>query len=73
MKLTMLLALVTIQRKQTLIRLKITEPCMFKSDSQFVFNLDSHIKQSRPNYTVPSVIVPKLNTMLMRTFVPMLV
>ena len=59
LKLTMLLALVTIQRKQTLVRLKIAEPCMFKSDSQFVFHLDSHIKPSRPNYTVPPVIVPK--------------
>ena len=32
---------------------------MSKSDSRFIFTLDSHIKQSRPAYTVPPVVVPK--------------
>lgn len=58
-KLTMLLALVTIQRKQTLIHLNINNGCMIQSDVQFVFVLDKHIKQSRPNYSVPPVIVPR--------------
>ncbi|CAB4006638.1 Hypothetical predicted protein [Paramuricea clavata] len=60
-KLTMLLALVTIQRKQTLIHLNINNGCMIQSDVQFVFVLDKHIKQSRPNYSVPPVIVPRYN------------
>jgi hypothetical protein len=30
---------------------------MIQSDVQFVFVLDKHIKQSRPNYSVPPVIV----------------
>ena len=59
LKLTTLLALITIQRKQTLVRLKISAPCMSKSASRFIFTLDSHIKQSRPAYTVPPVVVPK--------------
>lgn len=59
LKLTMLLALVTIQRKQTLTQLKINDNCMIKSDTQFLFHLDTHVKQSRPNYTVPPVIVPR--------------
>ena len=59
LKLTTLLALITIQRKQTLVRLKISAPCMSKSDSRFIFTLDSHIKQSRPAYTVPPVVIPK--------------
>ena len=59
LKLTTLLALITIQRKQTLVRLKISAPCMSKSDSRFIFTLDSHIKQRRPAYTVPPVVVPK--------------
>ncbi|CAB4013782.1 Hypothetical predicted protein [Paramuricea clavata] len=58
-KLTMLLALVTIQRKQTLIHLNINNGCMIQSGVQFVFVLDKHIKQSRPNYSVPPVIVPR--------------
>jgi hypothetical protein len=58
-KLTMLLALVTIQRKQTLIHLNINNGCMIQSDVQFVFVLDKHIKQSIPNYSVPPVTVPR--------------
>ena len=55
----MLLALVTIQRKQTFVHLKITETCMSRTDSQFLISPDTHIKQSRQNYTVPPVLVLK--------------
>ena len=51
LKLSMLLALVSIQRKQTLLQLK--------SDEEFVFILSRHVKQSRPNYSIHPVIIPR--------------
>ena len=30
-----------------------------KSDEEFVFILSRHVKQSRPNYSVPPVIIPR--------------
>ena len=59
LKLAMLLALVTIQRKQTLLQLSIEEECLKKSQNEFLFILNKHVKQSRPNYSVPPVIIPK--------------
>ena len=53
LKLSMLLALVSIQRKQTLLLLNIKNEYLKKSDEEFVFIL------SRPNYSVPPVIIPR--------------
>ena len=50
LKLSMLLALVTIQRKQKLLQLYLDKECLKKSQSEFVFILNGHVKQSRPNY-----------------------
>lgn len=54
----MLLALVTIQKKQTLIQVKIDGLCIEKSQHKFTFILSQHVKQSRPHYPVPPVRVP---------------
>ena len=54
----MLLALVSIQQKQTLVHLNINNNCMVKSENQFVF-ADKHMKQSRPNYLIPPILVPR--------------
>lgn len=59
LKLVMLLALVSIQRKQTLLQLNINTEFMKKSKNEFVFILSKHVKQSRPNYPVPPVIIPR--------------
>ena len=56
LELFMLLALVSIQRRQTLLQLNIY---LKKSDEEFVFILSRHVKQSRPNYSVPPVIIPR--------------
>ena len=58
-KLAMLLALVTIQRKQTLLNLDINAEYMKKSSDEYLFILSKHVKQSRPNYPVPPVIIPR--------------
>ena len=57
LKLSMLLALVRIQRKQTLLLLNIKNEYLKKSDEEFVFILSRHVKQSRPNYLIPRVII----------------
>lgn len=59
LKVSMLLALVTIQRKQTLLQLSIADECLKTTQSEFVFILSGHVKQSRPNYPVPPVIIPR--------------
>ena len=59
LKLSMLLALVRIQRKQTLLLLNIKNEYLKKSDEEFVFILSRHVKQSRPNYLIPRVIIPR--------------
>ena len=59
LKLSMLLALVSIQRKQTLLQLNINNEYLKKSDEEFVFILSRHVKQSRPNYSIPPVIIPR--------------
>jgi hypothetical protein len=58
LKLAMLLALVSIQRKQTLLQLNIHQQFMKKSH-EFLFILGKHVKQSRPNYPVPPVVIPR--------------
>ena len=58
-KLAMLLALVTIQRKQTLLQLDISSEYLKKSKDEYIFILSKHVKQSRPNYPVPPVIIPR--------------
>ena len=58
-KLVMLLALVSIQRKQTLLHLNINHNYLVKSDNQFVFIVDGHVKQSRPNYSIPPILIPR--------------
>ena len=58
-KLVMLLALVSIQPKQTLVHLNINNNYMVKSDNQFVFVVDGHVKQSQPNYSVPPILIPR--------------
>ena len=58
-KLAMLLALVTIQRKQTLLQLDISSEYLKKSKDEYTFILSKHVKQSRPNYPVPPVIIPR--------------
>ena len=57
-KLVMLLALVSIQRKQTLVHLNINNNYMVKPDNQFVFVIDGHVKHSPPNYSVPPILIP---------------
>ena len=32
---------------------------MVKSDNQFVFIVDGHVKQSRPNYSIPPILIPR--------------
>ena len=59
LRLSMLLALVSIQRKQTLLQLNINNEYLKKSAEEFVFILSRHVKQSRPNYSVPPVIIPR--------------
>lgn len=59
LKLATLLALVTIQRKQTLLQLDISDEYLKKSTDEYIFVLGKHVKQSRPNYPVPPVIIPK--------------
>ena len=61
LKLSMLLALVSIQRKQTLlhIELNINNEYSKKSDDEFKFILRRHVKQSRLNYSIPPVIIPR--------------
>ncbi|XP_029181542.2 uncharacterized protein LOC114949304 [Acropora millepora] len=59
LKLSMLLALVSIQRKKTLLQLNINNEYLKKSDEEFVFILSRHVKQSRPNYSIPPVIIPR--------------
>ena len=58
-KLATLLALVTIQRKQTLLQLDISNEYLKKSRDEYIFVLSKHVKQSRPNYPVPPVIIPR--------------
>ena len=58
-KLATLLALVTIQRKQTLLQLDISDEYLKKSSNEYVFVLCKHVKQSRPNYPVPPVVIPR--------------
>ena len=58
-KLAMLLALVTTQRKQTLLQLDISSEYLKKSKEECIFILSKHVKQSRPNYLVPPVIIPR--------------
>ena len=58
-KLAMLLALVTIQRKQTLLQLDIGNEYLKKSKDEYIFILSKHVKQSRPSYPVPPVIIPR--------------
>jgi len=53
LKLTMLIALVSAQRGQSLHMLDIQ--FMKEGDNFFEFALPEHIKQSRPGYKVPSV------------------
>ena len=53
LKLSKLLALVSIQRKQTLLQLNINSEYLKKSDEEFVFILSRHVKQSLPNYSIP--------------------
>ena len=55
----MLLALVTTQRKQTLLQLDISSEYLKKSKEECIFILSKHVKQSRPNYPVPPVIIPR--------------
>ena len=57
----MLLTLVSIQRKQTLlhIELNINNEYSKKSDDKFKFILSRHVKQSRLNYSIPPVIIPR--------------
>ena len=56
----MLLALiVSIQRKQTLVHLNIHNNCMVRSENQFVFAVDKYMKQSKPNYSIPPILVPR--------------
>ena len=59
LKLFMLLALVSIQRKQTLLQLNIHNEYLKKSDEEFVFILSKHVKKSRSNYSIPAVIIPR--------------
>lgn len=59
LKVSMLLALVTIQRKQTLLQLSIEDECLKTTQSEFVFIISGNVKQSRPNYPVPPVIIPR--------------
>ena len=59
LKLSMLLALVSIQRKQTLLQLNINNEYLKKSDEEFVFILSRHVKKCRPNYSIPPVIIPR--------------
>ena len=42
-----------------MLQLKINEKCLKKAQDEFVFILDGHVKQSRPNYSVPPVVIPK--------------
>ncbi|KAK2548065.1 hypothetical protein P5673_031834 [Acropora cervicornis] len=58
-KLAMLLALVTIQRKRTLLQLDISREYLKKSKDECIFILSKHVKQSRPNYPVQPVIIPR--------------
>ena len=55
MKLVILVALVTAQRGQSLHMLDI--PFMKQDESMFEFLLPEHVKQSRPGYTPPTVIL----------------
>ena len=58
-KLATQLALVTIQRKQTLLQLDISDEYLKKSSNEYFFVLCKHVKQSRPNYPVPPVVIPR--------------
>lgn len=58
-KLATLLAVVTIQRKQTLLQLDISDEYLKKSSNEYVFVLCKHVKQRRPNYPVPPVVIPR--------------
>ena len=51
----MLIALVTAQRAQTLSLLKITN--MFRSETEVIFCLDEHVKQSRVTTSGPLVVL----------------
>ena len=55
------LALVTIQRKQTLLQLVVGDEYLKKSSNEYVFVLCKHVKQStgRPNYHVPPAFIPR--------------
>ena len=55
----MLLALLSIRRKQTLVHLNISPSCMVKSENQLMFAVNKHLKQSRPNCSLPPVIIPR--------------
>ena len=59
LKLSMLLALFSIQKKQTLLQLNISNEHLKKPDEEFVFILGRYVKQSRPNYSIPPVIIPR--------------
>ena len=59
LKLSMLLALVSIQEKQTLLQLNINNQYLKKSDEEVVFILSRYVKQSRPNYSISPVIIPR--------------
>jgi hypothetical protein len=51
----MLVALVSAQREQSLHMLDIT--LMKQDESSFEFLLPEHVKQSRPGYTPPSIVL----------------
>ncbi|CAB4001734.1 Hypothetical predicted protein [Paramuricea clavata] len=53
LKLTMLIALVSAQRRQSIQLLNIDY--MVKDDTSYVFTIKDHIKQSRPGYTPPRI------------------
>ncbi|CAB4012759.1 Hypothetical predicted protein [Paramuricea clavata] len=55
LKLLMLVALVSAQRGQSLHMLDIT--LMKQNESSFEFLLPEHVKQSRPGYTPPSIVL----------------
>ena len=57
LKVTMLLALVTAQRVQTLKALVVKN--LIKYDDRYVFTIDSLLKQTRPGFHVSHVTIPK--------------
>ena len=57
LKLVMLIALVSAQRGQSLHILDIGTGCMKEIPDGYEFLLPAHIKQSRPGYKVPTVVL----------------